>query len=44
VSKGQIIGQMGNTYGSSGYASGVHLHFGVQHHGIYIDPQPLLEK
>lgn len=44
VAKGQQIGYMGRTYGSGGYASGVHLHFAVRHLGVYIDPLPLLEN
>ncbi len=44
VERGQLIGYMGSTYGAGGYASGVHLHFAVQHHGVYIDPRPLLEE
>lgn len=44
VERGQRIGSMGKTYGRGGYASGVHLHFAVLHHGVYIDPMPLLEK
>ncbi|MGB9723637.1 MAG: peptidoglycan DD-metalloendopeptidase family protein [Chloroflexia bacterium] len=43
VEKGQRIGSMGRTYGQGGYASGVHLHFAVRHHGALIDPLPLLE-
>ncbi|MGC8875027.1 MAG: peptidoglycan DD-metalloendopeptidase family protein, partial [Chloroflexia bacterium] len=43
VEKGQQIGLMGRTYGRGGYASGVHLHFAVRHHGAYVDPLPLLE-
>jgi murein DD-endopeptidase MepM/ murein hydrolase activator NlpD len=43
VDRGQRIGSMGRTYGRGGYATGVHLHFGVRHHGVYIDPLPLLE-
>ncbi len=42
VEKGERIGSMGSTYGSGGYASGVHLHFAVRHRGVYIDPLPLL--
>ena len=44
VEKGQRIGSMGRTYGKGGYASGVHLHFAVRHHGALIDPLPLLER
>ncbi len=44
VARGQQIGLMGRTYGRGGYATGVHLHFGVRHRGIHIDPLPLLER
>jgi murein DD-endopeptidase MepM/ murein hydrolase activator NlpD len=44
VERGQQIGLMGRTYGAGGYATGVHLHFGVRHHGVLIDPLPLLEQ
>jgi len=43
VERGQQVGSMGRTYGRGGYATGVHLHFAVRHHGAYIDPLPLLE-
>ncbi len=44
VEKWDQIGIMGMTYGAGGYATGVHLHFAVLHHGVYIDPLPLLEN
>ncbi len=43
VERGERIGLMGRTYGSGGYATGVHLHFSVRHRGVYIDPLPLLK-
>lgn len=44
VERGERIGLMGRTYGSGGYATGVHLHFSVRHRGVYIDPLPLLKN
>jgi len=38
VSRGQVLG----TVGSSGRATGPHLHFGLRWHGARIDPRPLL--
>ncbi len=38
VSKGQIIGYMGNT----GASRGAHLHFGVKSNGKHVDPKPYL--
>jgi murein DD-endopeptidase MepM/ murein hydrolase activator NlpD len=44
VERRQQLGIMGRTYGVGGYATGVHLHFAVRHHGVLIDPLPLLER
>lgn len=38
VTAGQVIGHMGTT----GYSTGVHLHFGIQKNGVWIDPAPYL--
>ena len=39
VAKGDILGYMGKT----GSATGPHLHFGIQHKGEWIDPEPWLD-
>lgn len=39
VKVGQVIGHMGTT----GYSTGIHLHFGVQKNGVWIDPAPYLQ-
>lgn len=39
MKKGQTLGLVGST----GRATGPHLHLGVRWHGARIDPQPLLE-
>jgi murein DD-endopeptidase MepM/ murein hydrolase activator NlpD len=39
VEAGQPIGISGNT----GQSTGEHLHFGIRHRDIYIDPAPILE-
>jgi murein DD-endopeptidase MepM/ murein hydrolase activator NlpD len=44
VARYQRLGIMGRTYGTGGRATGVHLHFAVRHHGVLIDPLPLLER
>lgn len=38
VSKGDVLGQMGNT----GYVTGKHLHFAVNENGIWVDPKDYL--
>lgn len=38
VAKGQVLGTKGNT----GHSFGVHLHFGVNVNGTYVDPKPYL--
>ena len=43
VARRDQLGLMGRTYGSGGRATGIHLHFAVRHHGVLIDPLPLLE-
>lgn len=40
VSKGQIIGLMGNT----GMSTGSHLHYGVYRHGNSVDPVPFMNR
>lgn len=40
VQRGQVLGYMGST----GNATGPHLHFGIQRSGKWIDPQPYLDK
>ena len=40
VNKGDRIGYVGKT----GTATGPHLHFGIQHDGKWIDPEPYLDK
>ena len=40
VKKGDKLGYMGKT----GNATGPHLHFGIQFDGIWIDPEPYLDK
>lgn len=39
VTAGQVIGHMGTT----GYSTGIHLHFGLQKNGAWIDPAPYLK-
>lgn len=40
VNTGDVIGYMGST----GNSTGAHLHFGIQHCGTWIDPEPYLDK
>jgi peptidoglycan hydrolase-like protein with peptidoglycan-binding domain len=40
VATGQRLGYMGQT----GLATAKHLHFGIQHDGEWIDPEPYLDK
>lgn len=40
VTRGQIIGQVGNT----GVSTGPHLHFSIQWDGVLMDPVPILQK
>lgn len=40
VARGAVLGYMGKT----GSATGAHLHFGIQHRGEWIDPEPWLDR
>lgn len=40
VEQGEVLGYMGST----GYATGAHLHFGIYESGEWIDPAPYLYK
>lgn len=40
VAKGAIIGYMGST----GNSTGAHLHFGIKDNGVWINPEPYLDK
>lgn len=40
VNTGAVIGYMGQ----SGNVTGAHLHFGIQDNGVWVDPEPWLER
>lgn len=40
VKTGEVIGYMGAT----GNVTGAHLHFGIQINGVWVDPEPFLDK